>query len=169
MGKIKGLARATRAGFTLIEMITVSGLMALFSLTIISVFLATLRGGNKAQLTQRVHQDGDYALNTMAATIRNSTVVVCGSTIAVTMPEGTIIRFSAVENNGVTRVASDSSRFLTGIITDVSDFSASCVAGYLGNQVVTLQFTLTAVAPAQAQAQEQLIQDFATSVSTRQQ
>lgn len=161
MGKMK-------AGFTLIEVITVSGLMALFALTIISIFLATLRGGNKAQLIQRLHQDGDFALNTIAGTIRNSVSADCTDDLKVTMPTGAVITFSLIDDNGVTRVASDSSYFLTGNIGSASSLSANCYDGYLGNQVVSLEFTLTAGQAAGSQVQEKLSQTFATSVSTRQ-
>ncbi|HKZ35768.1 MAG TPA: hypothetical protein VJ242_03580 [Patescibacteria group bacterium] len=168
MGKIKAVP-AGRQGFTLIEIITVAGLMTLFALTIISIFLATLRGGNKAQLIQRVHQDGDYALNTIAGTIRNSTAVDCSDGLVVTAPTGAQITFSLVDDGGIVRVASDSSYFLTGNVSSASDFSASCYQSYLGNQVVSVRFTLTAGQAVGAQVAEKLSQEFATSVATRQQ
>lgn len=158
-----------KQGFTLIEVITVSGLMALFALTIISIFLATLRGGNKAQLIQRLHQDGDFALNTMASTVRNGVSADCTDDLEVTMPTGAVITFALVDDNGVTRVASDSSYFLTGNIGSASAFDANCYQGYLGNQVVSIEFTLSAGQAAGSQVQEKLTQTFATSVSTRQQ
>lgn len=159
MGKMKG--------FTLIELLAVTGIMALLALTIVSIFLATLRGGTKAQLIQRLHQDGDYALKTIASTIKNGSAVTCGADLLVDTPEGAVITFSVVDDNGVSRIASDSSRFLTGTLATVSNFSANCYESYLGNQVVSLSFTMTAGQQAAAQIQEQFTKNFATSASTR--
>lgn len=164
MGKIN-----LKAGYTLIEVMTVAGIMALFSLTIIGMFLATLRGGTKSQVIQQVHQNGDFALKTMARMVRASTEVLsCGSDISIINPDGGSTEFSLVEDSGVERIASNSSRFLTGIDFEVSGLSFSCYNGDLGNQVVTIEFTIMAGGASGSQAQEKLTQEFATSISTRQ-
>ena len=161
MGKIRG--------FTLIEIVVVTGIMALFSLTLIAVFLATVRSGGKSQLIQAAHQEGDFALKQMAGTIRNSNSVSCAAdTITVTAGSGAEIVFSLVDASGLTRVASDSSRFLTGTLAQASNLRFSCYQGLLGNQVVTLSFILNTQPSGGGQIQEQFQQEFATSVSTRQ-
>lgn len=169
MGKI-GLSRRNVGGFTLIEIVVVAGIMAIFSLTLIGVFLATVRTGNKSQLTQAVHQEGDFALKRMANTIRNSQAVSCnGDVITITNPGGAEIIFSLVADGDITRIASDSSSFLTGKLAEVTGLSFSCYQGLLGNQVVTMALTLnTHPGAASGQAQEKSVQQFATSVSTRQ-
>ncbi len=175
MGKINTtnvpirIGTRTKGGYTLIEVITVSGIMALFALTLISIFLATIRGGSKAQLIQQVHQNGDFALKTMARMVRVADEISgCGTSITLINPDGGQTVFSLVEDTGVFRVASNSSQYLTGISTETSDLSFTCYPGDLGGQVVTIEFTLTAGAAAGSQVQEKLTQDFATSVSTRQ-
>lgn len=155
-------------GYTLIEVITVSGIMALFSLTLIGIFLATIRGGNKAQLVQRVHQSGDFALKSMARLIRASDEISsCGASITVEQADGSSTVFSIEDDAGVDRVASNSAQFLTSNSHQASDLDFTCYDGDVGNQVVTIRFTLTAGGGEGSQVQENLTQDFATSVSTR--
>jgi|GEM_PF-1840462 hypothetical protein len=170
MGKIKEQAMpAGRQGYTLIELITVSGIMALFSLTLISIFLATIRSGTKTQVIQRVHQNGDFALKTMARMIRVADEVSsCGTSVTLSNADGGQTIFSLVEDSGVFRVASNSSQYLTGISTEATDLNFTCYPGDLGGQVVTLEFVLSAGGDADSQVQESLSQEFATSISTRQ-
>ena len=155
-------------GFTLMEVLVVSGLMALFAITVISVFLSTLRGGSKAQLLQAVHQDGDFALKRMAAMIRNSTGVDCSGDFTITNVDGGSSVFSLELDDSKDRIASNSSQWLTGKIAEAKDLSFSCYDSYLGSQVVTIRFSLTASPGTGAQVQEVWMQEFATSVSTRQ-
>jgi type II secretory pathway pseudopilin PulG len=166
MGKIKN-----NQGFTLVEVIVVAGIMTLFSVTLVSVFLATIRGGNKSQLTQAVHQEGDFALKRMASLIRGAAEVDCdGEAIMVTPLFGPPVTFSLVMDQGIPRVASDSSQFLTGTTAAVSNLNFVCFDSLLGNQVVILSLTLKALplSGGSGQVQEQSEQFFATSVSTRQ-
>ena len=151
-------------GFTLIEIVVVAGIMALFSLTLIGVFLATVRSGSKAQLLQAGHQEGDFALQQMAQVIRGSkTVSDCSDSITVTGTSGSEIVFSELDN----RIASDSS-YLTGTLAEVTNLEFDCYPGHLGNQVVTITLELNAQPAGGGQVQEQFVQEFATSVSTRQ-
>lgn len=160
MGKIN----KANQGFTLIEIVVVAGIMALFSLTLIGVFLATVRSGSKAQLVQAGHQEGDFALRQMAEVIRGAKTVSCGGdSITVTTTSGSEIIFSSTDN----RVASDSS-YLTGTLAEVTNLNFDCFPGRLGNQVVTLTLELNTNPAGGGQVQEQFTQEFATSVSTRQ-
>lgn len=162
-------------GFTLIEIVVAAGIMALFSLTLISVFLATVRSGSKAQLLQAGHQEGDFALRQMARVIRGAKEVSCDSNsdlITVTGTSGQEIVFSVVpDDNGFPRVASDSNldiNFLTGTMAEVTNLNFKCYLGQKGNQVVTITLKLNAQPGGGGQVQEQFVQEFATSVSTRQ-
>ncbi|MFC1627385.1 PilW family protein [Patescibacteria group bacterium] len=154
-------------GYTLIEVLVVTSIMALFSLTLIAVFLATVRGGVKSQKLQMVHQDGDFALETMARTIRQSKEVDCGVDFTTTAEDGTATIFSLVDDGGVMKVASNLTEFLTGDVAQASGLSFTCYEGDTGNQVVTISFTLTGGDEVGAQVQEKITQGFATSVSTR--
>jgi len=168
MGKMKktNKDRTYHKGFTLVELLVVVGIMALFSLTLVSVFLATIRGGNKSQLLQSLHQEGDYALKTMSRMIRGAEVVDCSADFTITNDDGGTTVFSQVTDDDTEKIASNSSKFLTGTVSNVSDLSFTCYESFLGNQVVTIGFTLTAGGAA-SQVQEKFTQDFSTSVATR--
>ncbi len=134
-----------------------SGIMALFSITLISVFMASFRGGTKSQLIQRIRQDGDYVLSTMSREIKRTVEVEsCGTELQLKLVDGSPIRY---------RVASDSS-FLTGTVGKAEDLIFSCEMGQTGHQIVTISFSLTSGGP-ESQAQEKISQGFATSISTR--
>jgi len=157
------------SGFTLIEVITVSGIMALFSITLISVFMASFRGGTKSQLLQRIRQDGDYVLTSMsreikkAKTIDNIANCVAGAAdLQLTLVDGSSITYSLSSD----KIASDSS-FLTGTAGKAENLNFRCYVVRPGKQIVTISFTLSAGEETGSQAQEKLTQNFATSVSTR--
>ncbi|MEK7513539.1 MAG: type II secretion system protein [Patescibacteria group bacterium] len=153
-------------GFTLIELMVVVVIFALFSVTLMGLLLATLRGSNKAQLTQVLHQEGDYALMNMARTIRQGKSAACGSgQITVENNDGGTIIFSRVLNESVYKIASNSSQFLTGTRGTVSNLAFTCYVNETGQTTVTLGFTLAAMSG--VQVQEKFTQDFATSVSLR--
>ena len=150
------------SGFTLIEVITVSGIMALFSITLISVFMASFRGGTKSQLIQRIRQDGDYALVSMSREIKKAAKIDnCGADLQLILVDGSLVNYSLSSG----RIASDSS-YLTGNAATVENLIFGCDEGETGNQIVTISFTLTG-GNVSSQAQEKLSQGFATSVSTR--
>jgi len=165
------------SGFTLIEVLTVSGIMALFSITLISILMASFRGGTKSQLLQRIRQDGDYVLTSMSREIRRTAEInnitdcvdVGGVTnLQLTLPDTTTIKYwrdgdkiASASGDGITD-RSD----LTGTAGKAENLSFNCYEGDTGNQIVTISFTLSG-AVVSPQAQEKLIQKFATSVSTR--
>ncbi|MCX6816493.1 MAG: type II secretion system protein [Candidatus Beckwithbacteria bacterium] len=158
MGKIKG------KGFTLIEVLTVSGIMVLFSITLVAILLGAFRGGGKAQILQQLHEDGDFALKAITREVRRADKIACGAgNLTLTMPYGgTPILYKLLSD----RVASGSA-FLTGTLGEVSGLTFSCINGSGGNQIVTIKFTLT-VGDTSSQVQEKFSQNFATSVATRQ-
>jgi len=179
MAKIK-----MKKGFTLIEILVVSGVMVMFSLTIVGLFLSTIRGSAKTEVVQKVRQDGDFALKTITRLIKEADsveVVGFGCTEAGTLPGSSIIvndiyggvaTFSIKEDVGaeISRIASTSGStdfFLTGVTSEVSDMSFICYQRSSGNQIVTISFTLTIGAEEGAQVQEKEGQDFKTSVSLR--
>lgn len=166
MGKITKI----NPGFTLIEVLAVSGIMALFSITLISILMASFRGGTKSQLLQRIRQDGDYVLTSMSREIKKAktidNIADCVSVSGATELQLTLVDTSTINYSlSGTQIASDSS-FLTGTAGQAENLNFRCYVGQTGNQIVTISFTLAA-GEAASQAQEKLIQNFATSVSTR--
>lgn len=64
--------KTKRRGFTLIEMIIVLGLFSVVSIAVVSVLLASLRTARKADVSRRLKDSGNSAMNTMASTIRSA-------------------------------------------------------------------------------------------------
>lgn len=163
---MKAMSRRNRGGFTLIELMIAMAIFALFSVTLVGILLATIRGSNKAQLIQVLHQEGDYALTNMARVIRQGKSAVCDSDqITVENDDGSSVIFSQIANESVNKIASNSSQFLTGTSGTVSNLAFTCYVNESGQITVTLGFTLAAASG--SQVQEKFTQDFATSVSLR--
>jgi len=173
-----------RKGFTLIEILVVSGIMVMFSLTIVSLFLSTIRGNTKTQVIQKVRQDGDFALKTMTRLIKQAESVavdsdctgIAGDSIVVNDIYDGVATFSLIDYDPgvgedlIPRIASTSGGtdfFLSGIKVNTSSLNFTCYQRGSGNQIVTISFTLTIGAGAGMQAQEKEEQDFKTSVSLR--
>ena len=68
-----------KSGFTLVELLVVMGVMALFGTLIVTIFSRTLKGSNKSQIIGIIKQNGQAILEKMDKTIRNSDKVVCPS------------------------------------------------------------------------------------------
>lgn len=64
-------------GFTLVEMLVVIAVLSVASMLILTIFTRTLRGGNKAQITESIKQNGQLVLELVDKTIRNAERVVC--------------------------------------------------------------------------------------------
>lgn len=66
-------------GFTLIEMVVVTGIVATLGLIFTMVLVQTLRGENKVKTIDQVKQTGQIVLDQMANEIRQSDKVICAS------------------------------------------------------------------------------------------
>lgn len=104
-----------KKGFTLIEMLVSAGIMALLSVVITQIFVATTRNSTKTDVLTDVRQNGNYALGVMERMIRSAkSVTVCGvtptSSIEITNEDNLQTTFTCVldGDSGVSRIASDS-------------------------------------------------------------
>ena len=88
-----------QSGFTLIELVVVSGILVLSTGLIASVILNTLRGSKKSSNTNYVAQNGNYALSAITDIINKSDEVMsaCNNT-----PSSSLILFSSRENANYT-------------------------------------------------------------------
>ncbi len=64
-----------RKGFSLIEMLVVTGVLAVVAAVGSIMFLGILRGANKTKIMTEVKQNGEYVLSVMERTIRDGRVV----------------------------------------------------------------------------------------------
>lgn len=64
-------------GFTLVEMLVVIAVLAVFGTLILVIFTRTLRGGGKAQIIGTIKQNGQSVLEVMDKTVRNADAIYC--------------------------------------------------------------------------------------------
>lgn len=69
-------------GFSLIELVVVTGLVGLLSVGLVNMFLSSVRGSQRARLQAEIKSQGDYALASMERVLRNVTATPspCGPT-----------------------------------------------------------------------------------------
>ena len=160
-----------KQGFTLIEVLAVSGILVILAVIIVGLFTTTLRGGIKADVVQGIRQEGDFAIKAISQVIRNAEYVevsdcsqagTSGSSITVVDQYSNPVVFSL----GDDRIASDSS-YLTSTRVKASGLSFVCYDRELGNQVVTINFSLSLGDEPGAKAHERQTEEFKTSVSLR--
>jgi prepilin-type N-terminal cleavage/methylation domain-containing protein len=60
-------------GFSLIELVVVTGLVGLLSVGLVNMFLSSVRGSQRARLQAEIKSQGDYALASMERVLRNVT------------------------------------------------------------------------------------------------
>lgn len=66
-----------KAGFTLAEILVVIAVISVVGIIITDIFIRSVRGGNKAQISSALKQNGQLTLDEMDKTIRGADAVVC--------------------------------------------------------------------------------------------
>lgn len=94
-------------GFTLVEMLVVIAILAVFGALILVIFTRTLRGGSKAQIVAAIKQNGQAVLEMIDKTVRDADRVYCphvtspGTTVSsktlVVLKGGVFTRYRFVE------------------------------------------------------------------------
>jgi type II secretory pathway pseudopilin PulG len=84
-------------GYTLVELLAVTGIIVAISGLIAGILYSSLRGGNKSKVTNDVSQNGNYALSVISGTILDARAVtkIGGTAISncTLTPTGTSIEF----------------------------------------------------------------------------
>jgi len=175
------------AGFTLVEILVVVGILGIIAVVASTIFFTTIRSSSKTKTLTKVKENGDYALSVMERLIRDSEEVITNSDnqtcqagmnkIKLLRLDGTTVEFACV-NKGTAdgQIASNSARLTSSEIkVDSCSFDCSCPAAYpncIGEgtkfypKTVTIKFTLSQVA-ATVRPEEQATVNFQTTVSTR--
>ncbi|OGG11488.1 hypothetical protein A2Z00_03515 [Candidatus Gottesmanbacteria bacterium RBG_13_45_10] len=126
------------AGFTLLETLITVGIIGMVGVLISQVFFTTTRTNTKTELVKDVKQNGDFALESMQRTIRNSLAIqttcspapgTTSSSIDVQNPDGTMTTFGCAFDTSAnaTRIVATTSaglQYLTS--TNVSLGGTSC-------------------------------------------
>ncbi|MBL7158915.1 type II secretion system protein [Candidatus Microgenomates bacterium] len=171
---MKIIKTKTRLGFTLIEILVVTGILATVGLIASSIFFSTLKGAAKTEILKEVKQNGDFAISTMGGMIRNAREIsVCSgsseSSIQIVNPDNGTTNFLC--DLGFEQIASNSSllisdKFLTSDKLAISDCSFTCISQSKGQKQVNIQFTLSQKgSPARPEDKASLT--FETTVYTR--
>lgn len=143
-------------GFTLLEVMIAIGVMAIISVTIAQVFIATTKSNTKTELMKDIKQNGDYALGFITRDLQNAISVssVCTAYPAPTS-SSTMNALSYVTADGVNailscdigsgqlyRITSTSEPLTTSNLTIDATCGFRCVTYADDPTKVTIQFTL---------------------------
>ncbi len=84
----KSLIRFQSKGFTLVETLVAMGIIAILGVILTQLFYTSLRGDNKAQVIGSIKQNGDAALESIKANIRDSDQVVASCPLGILVVKG---------------------------------------------------------------------------------
>lgn len=145
-----------KSGFTLIEVLVVTGLLATIGILAANIFFATLKGGTKAKVVKEVKQNGDFAISTMERMIRNAYQIPSSSCtgasesfIAIVNPDYQTTTFACVWDsvNGVAKIASNGAALTSKKVTLGSScpgsLSFTCQKPDFVPETVQISFTLS--------------------------
>jgi len=164
-----------KAGFTLIEMMVVIGVLALLSLVTVNLLLTTLVGSTKDKTVQAVKLVGDTVLVQAENMIRSSNKLIENNEKEVCVP-GSMVSLGLEDADGNQKIISESSGRLllnsdyltTGDLT-ATGLSFQCLRSGTGMPVyVDMEFTLTKGDPVNDKPEELYQETFKTGVSLRQ-
>jgi len=180
--EIKKKQNRKSAGFSLIEILVVMGLLAIAVVIGTSLFFTTFRSSAKTKALTIVKQNGDYALSVMERLIRDSEEVIvngdgdiCESgmnKIKIKRMDGSEIEFECLDEGTATGYIASTSAVRARLISEevkLDSCSFDCSQKDLNPfnpQSVVINFTLSQANEA-ARVEEQASVDFQTSVTTR--
>jgi len=171
-------------GFTLLEMVVSIGIVAVVSVVLSQVFIATLRSNTKTEIFKDIKQNGELALESMVRMIQNAKQITSDCTeegksaqsLTIINEDSGQTTLGCIFSDGSTRLASssaESSRYLTsanvtlgGTSCGLSTLTFVCYGGPGIPASVTISFQL-AKSGAAAQAFEQGSESFQTTATMR--
>jgi len=159
-----------KSGFSLIELIVVIGLLSLLTLAISSIMLTSVMTSARIRTATKVKQAGNYAIGQLQGLLRNAKLVTsCDSannTITIVNPDGGTTQILAeLDDQGVTRIASNSGVYLTPVSINANTFSLICDPSDTEPTLVKLAFDLQDTQT--AKATQNPILHFETSTNLR--
>lgn len=165
-------------GFTLIEIMVVTGMMIVLSVVSVNIFFAILRASIKAEIIKNAKQEGSYALSVMERMIRNARKINgdCASdmtTLEILNPDNQVSTFTFSGNT----IASSSGSPTVNLISYPNDpaknytissygFDCSQNSETSNLPVVTISFSL-GKGVASLRAEDKVNLNFKTTVTLR--
>lgn len=162
-----------QTGFTLIELLITTALTVMLMLTITTMFMTFLIGNSKTNIRKNIKEEGLHAISRIEFILKNSkyyddTFQPCQSnlsTIRVVNFDGGTTTYSEINDNGITKIASNSSILTSSDVDTNSTLRFDC-SGEVGNRQVKVQFTLEKLAPT-LNADQNITENFETIVNLR--
>lgn len=136
-----------KSGFSIVEILVVSGLSVMLMLTISSLFMTFLVGNSTANMRKAVNADGNYAINQISFLLRNAIEINdCATPNKLVLTsidnQETTFELNAGKIASRSTVHDEGSLFLTSSEVTASDLNFSCSpAGLL--TYVDFDFKLT--------------------------
>lgn len=144
---ILNLKSSRQAGYTLIELTIVVGLVAILTIGISSVVLMNTITAARTRNQTHIRSSGDYSLNQLKTLIRNAkSLDTCDESedsLTLTGVDGgsTTVALELESGNG--RIASGSGNYLTPSDTNVTSFTVTCLPNESEPRLVKLSFDST--------------------------
>lgn len=189
MDGISEYLRIGKRGFTLIEILVATAIVAILALVIVQVFITTVRVNTKTEIMKEIKQNGDYATSILTRLVQNAQDIddctVFPHQLTITNPDAsqTVIEalpvHDAANSRDVCRISSTTSGvtdYLTSMkttlaedITQCSDgITFQCVLLYGNVSRVMVHFTLIQPQTASGILNfEKARMEFGTSVTVR--
>lgn len=70
----------SKRGFTLVEILVVISILTVMGVILTEIFFRSIRGSAKAEMTSRIKQNGQTALETIDKTLRSADGIICTNT-----------------------------------------------------------------------------------------
>jgi len=173
MKKHAFIISSTQSGFTLLELLTVIGILSIIGTIVVSVITITLRTTKKADLLEAARQNGDNALTQMVKSIRYAQSINAPATCVPTTTTSSITITSLADYQQTTyscannTIASNGASLIDNTSMSVSACSFVCTQATVDDpQTITIQYTLIPKNPGSF-AETNFTIPFQTSVTLR--
>lgn len=144
-----------QCGFTLMEMLIATSIVAMLSVVVVQLFLTTIRSNTKTELLKETKQSGNFVLSVIERMLRNAISItsVCDGTpqnsVTIVNPNRESTTFSCVESGGIVYIASNTDRMTSSNVSlgsscdSLSPKIFTCDVSSLGlPSAVTISFQL---------------------------
>lgn len=170
--------KTKRYGFSLIELMVVTGLTAMIGVITTMMFVSILNGSRRTDRTTEIKQNGELTLANMERVIRGAGAItsqcmgVPTDTLSLTDIRGNAVTYGCEQNAGVLKIASQSAQtiYLTSDTVTLGNdicpgtLQFTCIQPPNSPPVVSIQFTLSDI---HASDKLPLSETFSTSITLR--